>query len=265
VDTAIQRYIRIAAVRGREVEQIGPFLATFNGRSASPFSSYAIPDDGAEPSPGDVAALRAAYERRERIPRLEFLPSVVPAAEAALLAGGFALEARLPLMTCAPGEAPELAAPDGIELVLAASDDELRAGMTVAHTAFGEPGEPDAHAVARTRAMLETGGIAVLARTTAEGEAVGWGVCTGPADGTTELAGIATSEGHRRRGIAGAIVARVTREAFARGVTTAFLTPGDEGAGRVYTRAGFRTHSEMLHMRVPTKTTETTDATASVT
>jgi GNAT superfamily N-acetyltransferase len=250
VDAAIQRYIRTAAVRGREVERIGPFLATFNPHSASPYRSYAIPDDGAEPTRADVAALRAAYERRERIPRLEFLPSVAPAAEAALAAGGFVLEARLPLMTCAPGEAPDLPPPDGVELVLPESDDELRAGLAVAHAAFGEP-EPDAHALARTRGLLDTGGIAVLARTAADGEAVGWGVCTGPADQTTELAGIAISEAHRRRGVAGAIVARVTREAFVRGVMTAFLTPGDEGAGRVYTRAGFRTSTEMLHMRVP--------------
>jgi hypothetical protein len=45
----------------------------------------------------------------------------------------------------------------------------------------------------------------------------------------------------------------VTREAFDRGVTTAFLTPGDEGAGRVYTRAGYRPRSEMLQMRVPAR------------
>jgi len=248
VDAAIQRYVRIAAVRGREVEQIGPFLATFNVDSRSPYRSYAIPDDGAEPTVADVAALRSAYERRDRIPRLEFLPAVAPAAEAALLAGGFTLEARLPLMTCAPGEAAEPAPPAGVELVLAQSDDELGAGLAVAHAAFGEAGEPGAAEVARTRLLLDGGGIAVLAR--ADGEAVGWGVCTGPADQTTELAGIATSAAHRRRGIAGAVVARVTREAFARGVTTAFLTPGDEGAGRVYTRAGYRPRTEMLHMRV---------------
>jgi predicted GNAT family acetyltransferase len=150
-------------------------------------------------------------------------------------------------MTCAPGEAPDLAPPEDVELVLPESDDELRAGVTVARTAFGEP-EPDDSAIRSTRALLDSGGVAVLARTTA-GEPVGWGVCTGPAERTTEVAGIATSEAHRRRGIAGALVARVTREAFARGVTTAFLTPGDEGAGRVYTRAGYRPRSEMLHMR----------------
>jgi GNAT superfamily N-acetyltransferase len=250
VDAAIQRYIRTAAVRGREVEQVGPFLATFDPHSPSPYRSYAIPDDGAEPTAADVAALRTAYERRERVPRLEFLPAVAPAAEAALAAGGFALEARLPLLTCAPGEAPDLAPPDGVELVLAESDDDIRAGLTLANVAFGEAGELDTGAIARSRRLLETGGLLVLARTT-DRHAVGWGGYTGPADATTELVGIATDDAHRRRGIAGAVVARLTREAFARGVTTAFLTPGDEGAGRVYTRAGYQPRSEMLHMRVP--------------
>jgi len=47
-----------------------------------------------------------AYERRDRIPRLEFLPAVAPAAEAALAAGGFALEA-----TTAPGASTRARAP----------------------------------------------------------------------------------------------------------------------------------------------------------
>src|SRR3954447_20870354 len=139
VDHAIQRYIRTAASRGRELEHVGPFVATFDRHSDHPYLSYAMPDDGAEPSAADVAALRAAFARRGRIPRLEYIPAVAPAAEAALLAGGFAVEARLPLMTCAPGEAPDVAPPEGVELILPTSDDELRSGGAVAKAAFGEP------------------------------------------------------------------------------------------------------------------------------
>jgi GNAT superfamily N-acetyltransferase len=248
VDHSIQRYIRTAASRGRELERVGPFLATFDRHTDHPFLSYAIPDDGAAPTAADVAALRAAFERRGRVPRLEYIPAVAPEAECALLAGGFAVEARLPLMTCAPGDVPGVAAPDGVELVLPTTDDELRSGGAVANAAFGEPGEPDDGAIARRRESLDAGSIAVLARTTA-GEAVGWGLCTVPVDGTTELVGIAVAEPWRRRGIATAVTARIAREAFAHGVTTAFLTPGDDGAERVYSRAGFRPRGEMLHVR----------------
>jgi GNAT superfamily N-acetyltransferase len=129
------------------------------------------------------------------------------------------------------------------------ADEELRAGGAVADEAFGEPaGPPERHAT-RTRELLAAGGVAILARDAATGAALGWGVCTPPRAGVTELAGIAVAAGARRRGIAGAITARLAGEAFARGVRTAFLTPGDEGAGRVYARAGFAAAGEMLHLR----------------
>jgi GNAT superfamily N-acetyltransferase len=252
VDSTIQAYLRSVISSGtRDTERVGPFLAGFDRSSDHPYLSYAVPEDGAEPTAEDVAALRGAFERRGRVPRLEYLPSVAPAAQAPLLAGGFIVEGDLPLMTCAPGEAPDLAPPDGVELVLATSDEDLRAGGAVANAAFGEPGEPGPKDLERTRRFLHAGGLAVMARERDNGEAVGWGVYIAPRDGATELAGIGVAESHRRRGIAGAITARLAREAFSRGVTTAFLTPGDDGAERVYARAGFAPRTRMLHLRVP--------------
>jgi ribosomal protein S18 acetylase RimI-like enzyme len=250
VDAAIQQYLRSMASRDRDVERIGPFLATFDRTTSHPFLSYAIPDDGAEPSAPDVAALRETYERRDRVPRLEYLPSRSPAVEAALLAGRFAVEARLALMTCGPGDVRALAPPAGVELVMPATEEQLRDGTAVANAAFGEPGFPSPEAVARLRARIAAGAIAVLARDAEDGRAVGWGQCTPPGDGATELVAIAVDAEQRRRGIAGAITARLAREAFARGVETAFLTPGDDAAGRVYARAGFAARSRMLHLRV---------------
>jgi GNAT superfamily N-acetyltransferase len=251
VDAAIQQYIRSVAARDRDVERVGPFLATFDRTTDHPFLSYAIPDDGAQPSAHDVAALRDAFVRRGRIPRLEYLPSRAPAAEAALLAGGFDVEARLALMTCAPGEVADLAPPAGVELVQPETDEQLRDGTAVANAAFGEPGMPSPEAVARLRGRLERGALAVLAREAGSGRAIGWGQYTSPGDGATELVAIAVEAEQRRRGIAGAVTARLAREAFARGVRTAFLTPGDDAAGSVYARAGFSTRSRMLHLRVP--------------
>lgn len=250
MDSTIQSYLRSVVTAGsRDTERVGPFLAGFDRDSDHPYLSYAIPDDGAEPTPEEVAALRAAFVRRGRVPRLEFLPSMAPAAQPALAAGGFAVEGDLPLMICAAGESPELAPPDGIELVIPETDEELMAGGAVANEAFGEPSPPGPEDLARTRRFLAAGGLAVLARERDSGRAVGWGVFIAPRDGATELAGIGVLESHRRRGIAGAITARLAREAFARGVTAAFLTPGDDGAERVYARAGFAPRSRMLHMR----------------
>jgi predicted GNAT family acetyltransferase len=78
-------------------------------------------------------------------------------------------------------------------------------------------------------------------------------VATVPSRGVTEIAGIGVLASHRRRGIATAITARLTADAFAAGVTTAFLTPGDHGAQRVYQRAGFADATVMLHISRPGK------------
>jgi ribosomal protein S18 acetylase RimI-like enzyme len=142
---------------------------------------------------------------------------------------------------------PDVEPPDGIELVLPRGDAELRACSAASAEAFGEP-PPRSDAPLRLAETISGGGIAVLARTL-DGEPAGSGLCTPPSDGATELAGIGVREPFRRRGIATAVTARLAREAFAAGVTTAFLTPGDEGAFRVYERAGFMPRGEMLHLQ----------------
>lgn len=48
-------------------------------------------------------ALIAAYEKRDRKPRLEYIAQLAPAVEEVLLSAGFTVEGRLPLMTCAAG------------------------------------------------------------------------------------------------------------------------------------------------------------------
>ncbi|HST38684.1 MAG TPA: GNAT family N-acetyltransferase, partial [Conexibacter sp.] len=85
----------------------------------------------------------------------------------------------------------------------------------------------------------------------AGGAIVGGGCALVVRDGMTELAGIAVAAEARRRGIAAAVTSALALEAAARGATLPFLTPGDDGAGRVYRRAGFAPAGEMLHMALP--------------
>ena len=110
-----------------------------------------------------------------------------------------------------------------------------------------EPEVDDAEVRAPARVAGE-GALALLARDTATGAVVGGGVATVPADGVTEIAGIGVLDSHRRRGIAGAITSALTAAAIAAGVELAWLTPGDDGAHRVYARAGFQDKTTMLHM-----------------
>jgi ribosomal protein S18 acetylase RimI-like enzyme len=240
----IQAYIRRTAAIGRDTERIGPFLATYSPADANPFVNYAVPDTGAEPTPADVAALVEAYERRIRVPRLEYLPAAAPAVEAALLAGGFTVEARPPLMTCRePREAP---VPAGIDLVEPVADADLRGLLSAQHEAFGDAEPPTAEMLAKQNELIGAGMLAVYARDADTGEPAGGGFCTVISDGVGELAGIGVREKYRRRGIAAAVTAYLTGAAFRAGAIELFLTPGGEGAERIYGRAGFRTTDEVL-------------------
>src|SRR5947207_13387267 len=106
----IQSYLRVAAPRGRDHEQVGPFLATFNRVDVNPYLNYAIPDDRATPSPADVAALVDAYRARERNHASSTSPRSRPTSSPPWSPGGFTVEGRLPLMTYVGAEdmpAPE--------------------------------------------------------------------------------------------------------------------------------------------------------------
>jgi GNAT superfamily N-acetyltransferase len=242
--------LRAVTARARDTGRIGPFLATFSRSSANPFLNYAIPEENAVPTADDVAGLVNAYRSRGLRPRLEYIPGIAPLVEDALLAQGFAVEERTPLMICPPGGVHDLPVPPGIEIVTPASDDELRAMLIAQNEAYGEeaPSEQD---VARQRAFLADGGIARLARDAATGEPAGGGICTVPIDGITELAGVGVREPFRRRGIAAALTALLAQDALARGVTTVFLMAAHEAEARIYARVGFSPIGEVLHISQP--------------
>ncbi|OLB73328.1 MAG: hypothetical protein AUI14_26620 [Actinobacteria bacterium 13_2_20CM_2_71_6] len=192
-----------------------------------------------------MAGLVAAYADRSRTPRLEYLPALAPDVEPALLAGGFTVEARLPMMVCRPADAVPQPIPDGIEVLVPETDEELTGLVTAQHEAFNQDGPADGAGIRR---LLAAGGLAVLARDARTSEPAGAGVATAVHDGTTELAGLGVRERYRRWGIAAAITWELSRLAGRAGVTTAFLTPGGDVAERVYARVGYAGADEMLHI-----------------
>jgi GNAT superfamily N-acetyltransferase len=238
---SVQAYLRTAAAQGRERRRAGCFEAFINPARDGAGTNYAIPLDDCSPGAADVAQLVAAFESAHRLPRLEYLPATAPDAEAVLLEHGFAVELRTPVMTCTPDTLRDAGSPATLERLDAlSSPSDVRALVHVQQRAFGEQPDP-------AETGLLTVPLAVLARL--DGEVVGGGMGLVIADGTTELVGIAVAEPQRRRGIAGAITAELARMAFEAGATSAFLTPGDEGAQRVYARAGFVPTDVMLHLR----------------
>ncbi|MFD9946487.1 GNAT family N-acetyltransferase [Nonomuraea sp. NPDC059023] len=240
-DAAVHAYLRSAA--GEGARRAGPFTVRFDEHDdALPFN-YAIPDDDVVPTAGEVGALVAFFRERDRVPRLEYVPQAAPKVEAAVLAAGFRAEGRYPLLVCTPATVVDAPLDPAIEVAPVTADAGLWQAARVMNAAFDAPDATE-HDVARMRRVLDRGGLVAVATDTTTGTAVGAGQIGGPHEGVAEVAGIAVVTSHRRRGIAGAVTALLTRA----GAPTAFLTPADDAAGRVYARVGYRKAGEMLHI-----------------
>jgi GNAT superfamily N-acetyltransferase len=250
LDAQIQAYLRVLAGRRREVTQAGPFLTAFDGHSDSLYRNYAIPDEGARPTPEEVRALIAAFTDRERTPRLEYLPTVAPAVEGALLIEGFTVEERLPVMTIAEDGPRELPQPAGIVFGPPDSPAELLATATAQNIAYGGEAATE-HDTARLRATIEAGGLVIRALDRAIGAVVGAGLYTAPIAGVTEIAAIGVLPAHRRRGIGGMLCVHLAREALVAGIALPFLMAAGEAEERMYARAGFATISRVLFISRP--------------
>lgn len=247
---SVQAYLRAVAAEDRQALCTGPFDVFLDRDSDHPYSNYAIPRDEAEPSHEEVAEVALVMQRASRVPRVEFLPSVAPAAEAALRGFGFQEELRTPIMCRradeeAPVE-PPAADVDVAQLGPDAEREQVEGLMRALALAFDEPFDPSTVDSAAARFSRR---IAVLAY--ADEEIAGGGLCLEPISGVVELVGIGVLEEYRERGIGAAITAELARLAFGNDVHTAFLTPGDEATARIYQRAGFVRTDEMLHLGLP--------------
>jgi ribosomal protein S18 acetylase RimI-like enzyme len=232
----LQSFLRAVAATRREVARVAPFRAYFDEHDELKYLNYAIPDDDAEPSVGEIEALRAAFAERRRLPRLEWIGEAAPAVAAALAGAGMREELSTPLMACSREELRIPRARIDAERVNAA--DEL-AVRNMQRVAFGQA-PLDGHDVS-----AEAPRRALFARVDGEiATASGWSEVV---DGVSEVTGVATAEAYRGRGFAGAMTAAATQAAFDEGAELCVLSPGDETAMRVYERAGFRRVATMLH------------------
>jgi ribosomal protein S18 acetylase RimI-like enzyme len=237
-------YLRALAERRPNSQRVGPFVATFDDSDDNLFFNYAIPDDGAEPSRAEIAALTALFQARNRKPRLEYMSDAAPGLEGDLIAEGFSIEARLPIMLRTPDPGVHNVGASGFDIFKATDDGDLAAAERAQAEAFGGVSQgPDGF-----KRAIAQGGIIVGARDLASGVIVGAGMATPPIDGISEIAGIGVREDFRRRGAAGAITALLTSIAFEAGVTLAWLTPESIDAQRIYARAGFAVAGEALHI-----------------
>ncbi|MGW0961080.1 GNAT family N-acetyltransferase [Streptomyces gelaticus] len=246
MDADVQTHARTLAQRSPDHLRVGPFTVRYNPNWSLKYANYAIPDQDAEPTADDLDALIAAFREHDRLPRLEFLPGSAPAVEPALLAAGFTVENRAPIMACAPGELLPPKQVDSLTITEPATDAELAAAALVQHHGYGGTGEPEDGVAQWLRTAARDGGVAALA--TVDSVPVGAGGCSVPVDGLTELAGLAVADAYRRRGIGAALSAHLTTTAFERGCRVVWLEPGDADVERVYAGIGFRRIGEKLNI-----------------
>ena len=230
----LQAFLRASAASGREVVRAGPFQAFFDPDDDMKYLNYAVPDDGTSPTREDIEALRSAFRERDRLPRLEWVEEAAPAVVDALAAAAMQQELATPLMACARDE---LRIPDvDVEIVPASAADALDV-RNMQRVAFGQPPVDSVSAETSERTLVgRVGGVLATA-----------GSWTEVIGGVSEVAGIATAEPFRRRGLAGALTAAAAKAAFEEGAELCVLSPGDETALRVYERAGFSRVATMLH------------------
>lgn len=239
-------YLLAAASSALNTERIVPFVASYDVDDPNPYRNYAVPLANADPSRPEIDALVAAFKRRQRTPRLEYVLDAAPGVAPALIAAGFTPESRLPLMAAIEmHDRPRL--PSGMSFELATATSDLQVTTEAQNEAYGA-GPATAADLRRLQATVDRGGIVGLVRDLSTGAVAAGGLCTPPKRGVSELAAVGTRPAFRRRGIAAALTAELASAAVERGLGRVFLMALHDGERRIYERAGFRIVAEMLHI-----------------
>ncbi|QHA08663.1 GNAT family N-acetyltransferase [Streptomyces broussonetiae] len=228
--------------------EVGGFVAGFDPSTTSPYVNYATPFPGITPTDRDVTDLIAAFRGRGLVPRLEFAPDAAPAVEPVLRRAGFRTEAVHEYLVCTPAT---LSAPGSgagqVEVESPATDADYTAIDTALSEAFGGEFAPSPQGAARLRRTAEGGGAVRFVRA-AGGGCAGGALCSAPAEGAAELAGVGTVPAYRGRGIAAAVTHCLAATILGGGACSVWLEYSGEGSRRVYERVGFRPGGTRLYV-----------------
>ncbi|MBM4458977.1 MAG: hypothetical protein FJ011_14650 [Chloroflexi bacterium] len=123
----------------RPIEPIGQ--AASNLRQAQSSGRGASTGIGCDLSAA-LVALRQAFEARNRLPRLEFVPEYAPGLPAALKAAGFVEEGRNPLLVCTAETFRPAPVVPGLEIVTLTADSPLDALCAAAAAGRSSPPVP---------------------------------------------------------------------------------------------------------------------------
>jgi GNAT superfamily N-acetyltransferase len=207
------------------------------------YANYAVAEHPGRPvrDIGDsLAILGPAFEPNKI--RFELIDEASPGAVEALLEAGLTADGRYPVLTLDTQKLIMPSTPLGVTVGVVRSKEDAIDAKAVADSAFGmvggkEPDEPG---------PPELGGYVVARLDGTAVAAAGW---LPVADGVTEIAGVATRSEYRKRGLGALVTAVAVRAAAERaGVTLAWLTPGSDGADRIYRGVGFAPVATAVHL-----------------
>lgn len=248
----LERYYDTVPRAAARVEEHGSLtLFVREGPGWPYYARPALRPDAPPPNAADVRAVRAR-QRELGVPEaFEWVAETTPAMRAAVEEAGLTVSAH-PLMA-RDAHAP-LPDPHPLVRVLGARDPFLAAALALPYVAFAHPGTAvgaagaaELSALVAERAgdgsvpahqdRIRTGRLA-LAAAVEDGVVLSSGMHV-PVGDVTEVAGVGTLPAARRRGLGLAVTAALVTDAVASGVSTVFLSAGDEEVARVYARLGF--------------------------
>lgn len=194
--------------------------------------------------PWAVETIRKAFAAEGRWLHVELIDEANPGLAEALAAEGMTIVSRPPLLVVEPGDLQLPEFPEDVTASVVTTAEEQDAANAVA---------ADAYETTDTDAPFQpepANGAAVLIRL--DGVPVATASWTAVADGVTEVAGVGTLHSHQRRGFGALATAYATQQAFELGrATLAWLTPGDDGADRIYRRIGYQPKATAVHLGDP--------------
>ncbi len=249
----IDRYLDAAPRPDAGVIDTGAFTLFV---SRTPWRYYARPALGLDRpiQKADLDALAVLCEELGVALEIEWVREARPELEA--VAALYGLDLRTHSLLSAAAERVHAAEVDGvtIRVVSSSEDPALVAGRAVADVSFGfggtATGNPGAAERNAAELLLSPELVAHLRYRAASGltvtavaeAALAGVVAVGayqPVGDAAELVAIATLPCARRRGVAGALTARLARHALDHGVSTLLLSAQDDDVARIYQRAGF--------------------------
>lgn len=197
-----------------------------------------------EEVPWAIETIRTAFAAEGRWVSAELIEEANPGLADALAANGMTIVSHPPLLVVEPADLVLPDFPEGVTAAVVSTPEEQAEVDAVAAAAYEmELGET-------TFQPDPVNGASILIR--ADGVPVASAVWTAVADGVTEVAGVGTLPSHRRRGLGALATAYATQQSFEQGgATLAWLTPGDDGADRIYRRLGYAPKATAAHLGDP--------------